>query len=226
MHDNRAAWRRKQHVYKDYFMHFLARSQASDDRYALIFEDDEKVHSEFKDSLKAIIQATIDSPIKPDFINLNCLRPNGDEFETRFQLPNGARLQALNKQRDHETQCWDIDDYTCPNVWMGAYMVRCGSADVLLKTVHDLDYDGKPYTGTLTFDRAVSDMQLRLNNELTTWVVSPNNSVAIHSEKVSDRMAINKGALRRLDSLDTQRPFLPSQQSLESHLASARSDAE
>jgi len=198
MHNNRSAWRPAQHLYKDYFMHFLSRYPASENRYALVFEDDEKVQPWFKDSLRAVIQATFDSPVKPDFVNLNCLRPNGDVLPTRFGLPSGVNLQSLNKDRDHSNECWNIEDYTCPNVWMGAYLVRCGGAGRLLEAMHDLDYDGLPYTGALTFDRAVSDMQLRQSNDLTTWVISPPNSVTVHSEVASDRMAINKGAFRRL----------------------------
>lgn len=196
LHNNRSAWRSDQHVYKDFFMHFLTRDPSTENRYALVFEDDEKVNASFRDAVMAIVQATVHAPARPDFINLNCLRPRGDAVPAK--LPGDARLQAVNKERDHDNECWNIDDATCPNVWMGAYMLRCGGASALLEAMHDLEYDGQPYTGSLTFDRAVSDMQLRQSNSITTWVISPPNSVTVHSEEVSDRRDINKGALRRL----------------------------
>ncbi|CAK0817803.1 unnamed protein product, partial [Prorocentrum cordatum] len=117
LHNNRSAWRSDQHVYKDFFMHFLTRDPSTENRYALVFEDDEKVNASFRDAVMAIVQATVHAPARPDFINLNCLRPRGDAVPAK--LPGDARLQAVNKERDHDNECWNIDDATCPNVWMG-----------------------------------------------------------------------------------------------------------
>jgi hypothetical protein len=170
-------------------------ADGAQDEYALVLEDDEWVKGVLPAALRRLMRLveSSDGP-KPDFINLNVIRPTGEPVPGGESLLSGSYVLQVEKGRGY-AKCWDPADTTCPNIWLGAYLVRCGGASKLIEGMQNLKRDGKKFDGTLSFDRAMSDMLMGSPpaSEAVAWMVGPNNSFTVHSEKQSDRKDLNGG---------------------------------
>merc|ERR1711971_575225 len=101
--------------------------------------------------------------------------PTGETVPGGENFMSGSYILEVTRGDGYE-KCWDVTDTTCPNIWMSSYLVRCGGASKLIEAVQNLEHDGTPYDGVLTFDRAMSDMLMRSppSSEVVSWVVGPN----------------------------------------------------
>jgi len=127
----------------------LARS-----RYALIFEDDERIKASFPEALAEIVKRAAAARPPPDLINLNVLRPRG-RIAARLNVSSGDLFDLLEVDQQLHPEGAALR----PNAWMSAYLVSCSGALTLLEGVRQLRYGGAPYNGAVpVFDWSVSDL--------------------------------------------------------------------
>eukprot|EP00445_Apocalathium_hangoei_P080737 CAMPEP_0204177038 /NCGR_PEP_ID=MMETSP0361-20130328/48117_1 /ASSEMBLY_ACC=CAM_ASM_000343 /TAXON_ID=268821 /ORGANISM="Scrippsiella Hangoei, Strain SHTV-5" /LENGTH=315 /DNA_ID=CAMNT_0051135943 /DNA_START=414 /DNA_END=1360 /DNA_ORIENTATION=- len=178
--------------------------------YVLIFEDDERPKPGFTEAIVKLRHALDALPLeeRPDFINLNVKRPKGDVVTT-FELPFAVSVLRVAKTKSKlKTGPLDAlgNQY---NVWMSAYMVRCGGIGALV--YHGGRYPGgkNSYNGiSPIFDKQMSDMLANSRIHLKYFVLSPKNAISQHVEGVDSRKALD--ARRGEDDLPGQKRALKS----------------
>mmetsp|Transcript_163022 Transcript_163022/g.522764 ORF Transcript_163022/g.522764 Transcript_163022/m.522764 type:complete len:340 (-) Transcript_163022:187-1206(-) len=167
--------------------------------YVLIFEDDERPKPGFTEAIVKLRHALDALPLeeRPDFINLNVKRPKGDVVTT-FELPFAVSVLRVAKTKSKlKTGPLDAlgNQY---NVWMSAYMVRCGGIGALV--YHGGRYPGgkNSYNGiSPIFDKQMSDMLANSRIHLKYFVLSPKNAISQHVEGVDSRKALDGSSRRR-----------------------------
>jgi len=168
-------------------------------KYILIFEDDEQpkpgIFTDVVMRLVEYIQALEADELRPDFINLNTHRSLGAEVVAFQDLPE--TVSVLRVEREHrKTATGPVNSQNLQyNVWMSAYMVRCGSLDALIH--HGGQYPGgtTPYDGVSpTFDRHMSDVLSDPTTSLLAYVLAPEDAISVHKEAVDDRKARDRAS--------------------------------
>jgi len=161
------------------------------DAYALIFEDDERPKQHFVEAVSQIVRIASSRPEgeRPDFINLNVLRPHGDMVALLEEMPIRVKLLRVKKaKRKWRTGPLDKVSGLHYNVWMSAYLVRCGAAQDLIQYGGRYPDGAHIYDGvTPTFDRQMADTLSDGDNPLKAWVVAPTDVVSYHREGFDSR---------------------------------------
>lgn len=159
--------------------------RACEDHFALVLEDDERPKQEFAKAVRSVIallQASRSTNLAmPDLVNLNVLRPNGTLI---FNIPEtNASLLQYYKIADIGSRYIGGR----PNIWLSAYLVRCGAIRTLLEDM------GNDYNGNYpTFDQRVIDKVSGFNSTIQMAAISPTNVISEHIEGFDSRKRLNK----------------------------------
>jgi GR25 family glycosyltransferase involved in LPS biosynthesis len=138
--------------------------------YVLGFEDDEVLNKNLLGRLSKIIEKINEKDGDFDFVNLNVLRPFGDEITPNLLKVNGNKTY-------HGT-------FQVPNVWLSAYLLKRKNIPRIIKKVYE-----SGYSGNYAFSRHLSNV-FRTEGDLRGWVVRT-NYLTTHAETQSSRTAAN-----------------------------------
>lgn len=185
--------------------------QGAEDTYALIFEDDERPRPFFADALNQVVRLIQQTPkeARPDMVNLNVKRPKGRTVKTMTYPQRIMVMEVSQKVRTWRTGplCGELH---C-NVWMSAYMVRCGGIPDLINHGGRYPDGAHIYNGvTPTFDRQMSDVQSDGRTPVRGWSIAPENIISYHREGFDARKKRDAEAAQKALAEGKKRPILNS----------------
>jgi len=153
------------------------------DRFALIFEDDERPNTNFRHGVEATLRILGSHPDgwRPDYVNLNALRPLGGT--TWEVIPHAAWLATIPKEWNR--YLGQVGGKS-QNVWASLYLVRCGSIGKLLHEFAS-GYDGLHPLN----DWRISDLLFSRNSSLVGGVIIPMNAFSLHEHEMSSRLELD-----------------------------------
>jgi len=189
--------------------------EGAEDSYALVFEDDERPRSFFADAINQVLRVVNHYPVgsRPDIINLNVKRHSGRTVAS-LKYPQRMHVLEINqKKRNWRTGplCTEGGYQLHCNVWMSAYMVRCGGVGQLIHWGGRYPDGEHIYNGvTPTFDRQMSDVESDGSNPVRGWVISPTDIISIHKEGFDSRKKRDAESMQHAVAQGGKKPILNS----------------